>query len=92
MLPSFHCELWLLIYPGFGLLRLLGLLLSFFGHARVKNNSEALFDLNCVSPFGLGLSPYCLHLLHRVVNYLFYCSMQWLVFGLLRVGLEAGYA
>ena len=69
-----------------------GLLLSCFGHARAKNNSEALFDLNFVSTFGLGLSPCCLHLLRRAVNYLFYCGIQWLVFRLLRVGLEAGYA
>ena len=69
-----------------------GLLLSCFVHARAKHNSEALFDLNCVSPFCLGLSPYCLYLLPIVVDCLFYYGMQWLVFGLLRVGLEARYA
>ena len=83
-LPWFWVASWLL--------RLLGLLLSFFGHARAKNNSESLLDLNCVSPFCLGLSACCLHVLHRAVNCLFYYDIQWLVFGMLRVGLEAGYA
>ena len=92
-------SLGLLSSPGFGFLlgcwgckHLLWLLLSCFGHARAKNNSEALFDLNCVSPFCLGLSPCYLYLLHGAVNYLSYCGMHWLVFGLLRVGLEARYA
>ena len=66
--------------------------LSCFGHARAKNNSESTCWLELCSPFRLGLSPCCLYLLHRAVNCLFYYDMQWLVFGLLRVVLEAGYA
>ena len=72
-------SLWLLMYLGFGLL------LSCFGHARAKNNFEAWFDLNCVSPFCWGLSPCYLYLLHGAVNCLPYCGMYWLVFRLLRV-------
>ena len=62
---------------------LFGLLLSCFGHARAKNNSESPCLLELCSPFRLGLSPCCLHLLHRALSCLFYCGMQWLVFGLL---------
>ena len=70
---------------------LFGLLLSCFGHARAKNNSELSCGLSCV-PLLFGIVPGCLCLLHRAVKGLFCCSMQWLVFGLLRVGLEDGYA
>ena len=42
LLPSFIVGLWLLMHPGFGLL------LSCFGHARVKNNSELSWGLSCV--------------------------------------------
>ena len=50
-----------------------------------------LIDFSCVHPFVwvvtmLSLFP------HRDVSCLFYYGMQWLVFGLLRAGLEAGYA
>ena len=75
-------SLWLLMYLGFGLL------LSCFGRARAKNNSELSCGLSCFSPL-LGVSSGCLH---RAVKGLFCCGMQWLVFELLRVGLEAGYA
>ena len=76
----------MLMYPSFGLL------LSYFGHARAKNNSELSCGLEPCSSFCLGLSPCGLHLLHRAVNCLFCCGMHWFVFGLLRVGLKAGYA
>ena len=82
----FIVSLWLLMYPGFGLL------LSCFIHARAKSNSELSCGSELCFTCWLGLSPGCLFLLHRVVNGLFCCGMQWLVFGLLWVGLEAGYA
>ena len=44
--PSFIVCLWLRKYPGFGLQ------LSFFGHARAKNNSELSCGLSYVSPVG----------------------------------------
>ena len=71
---------------------LLGMLLSCFGHARANNNSKLSCGLEPCSSFCLGLSPCGIHLLFRAVSCLFYCGMQWLVFGLLRVGLEVGYA
>ena len=74
------------MYPSFGLL------LSFFGHARAKNNVELSCGSELCFTCWVGLPPGCLCLLHRAVNGLFCCGMQWLVFGLLRVGLEAGYA
>ena len=41
----FIVGLWMLMHPGFGLL------LSCFGHARAKNNSELSCGLSCVSSF-----------------------------------------
>ena len=43
-----HCEFGLLMHPGFGLL------LSCFGHARAKNNSELSCGLEPCSPFVRG--------------------------------------
>ena len=74
------------MYPGFGSP------LSCFGHAGAKNNLELSHGPELCFTFCLGLSPGCICLLHRAVNGLFCCGMQWLVFGLLIVGLEAGYA
>ena len=51
LLPSFIVRLWLLMYPGFGLL------LSCFGHARAKNNYELPCGLELCFIFCLGLSP-----------------------------------
>ena len=55
------CGFGVVVFPWFWvaswLLRLLGLLLSCFGHARAKNNSEALFNLNYVLPFVWGCHP-----------------------------------
>ena len=78
--------LWLLMHPGFGLL------LSCFSHARAKNHPELSCGSELCFTSCLGLSPGCLCLLHRAVNGLFCCGMQRLVFGLLRVGSNPGYA
>ena len=67
-----------------------GLLLSCFGHARAKNNSELSCGLELCFASWLGLPLGCFFLLHRAVKGLFCCGMQWLVFGLLRVGLRLG--
>ena len=44
MLPSFHCEIGAVVFPWLGCCvckYLFGLLLSCFGHARAKNNSDS---------------------------------------------------
>ena len=79
--PLFHYGIGLLIFPWYWLLRVqiycgvVGLILSCFGHARAKKNFESSCWLELCSPFHLGLSPCCLYLLHRAVNYLFYCGL-----------------
>ena len=71
---------------------LVGLLLSCFGHARAKNNSET----SCLTWVVFTLSFRVVTLLSsppsQSCEVLFYYSMQWLVFRLLRIGLEARYA
>ena len=47
---------------------LFGFLMSYFGHSRANNNFELSCGLELCSPFCLGFSPCCLHLLHRAVN------------------------
>ena len=69
---------------------ILGLLLSCFGHARAKNNSESSCLTWAMFTISFGSSPCCLYFHHRAVNCLFQCG--YVVVGLQTVGLEAGYA
>ena len=73
------------MYPSFGLL------LSCFGCARAKNNFELSCGLELCFIFCLGPSLVVLPS-SQSREWVVCCGMQWVVFGLLRVGLEAGYA
>ena len=91
-----HCSWLVVVFPHVvcccACKYLVGLLLSCFGNARAKNKSEsscltwAKFTLSFGDVTLLSSSP------SQSCELLFYCGMQWLVFGLLRIGLEARYA
>ena len=84
---------WLTLVVGFCVCKyLVGLLLSCFGHARENNNSETSCLTWAVFTLSFGVVTLLSSPPSQSCELLFYCGMQWLVFGLLRIGLEAGYA